>query len=480
MSLPNLRSRAALSKIESFPSALSGPLRPLLAGVLVAGVLAACGTVQTRAVGPSASAQPSVHPVTAQASELARGSDALGGAAREANDERIDALLSQLDDQTLAREAAALAPGDPLYNYAGRALLRRGMPAPRAFDREQWQFGSGIRPPADTDGYRPPVMLGVLLPLSGDMSAAAAPVRDGLLAGYYGEQRRRPEVTFYDTQGTPGGAVAAYDQASAEGNDFVLGPLGREEVGALFNRAALPVPVLALNRGVVRPPAGHAGFSLSPEDEGLAAADYLTDRGARRVLVVEGSDDSQRRAVAAFRERLTESGGVVTDVVGAATADLAPFAQREGGVDAVLLAIRGSAARELIPKLALAGLADIPRVATSQLLSGTGNAEQDQVLDGIAFPSEAWTNRGVRGLPPVTSAGQTLPTARGPAARLFAFGYDAWLLTAYLEHLATRLDAHVEGATGTLRLDGFGHVRRTPAWSTFISGHVVPLAGPGR
>ncbi|MEG3193600.1 hypothetical protein SNE32_15340, partial [Lysobacter sp. D1-1-M9] len=79
MSLPNLRSRAALSKIESFPSALSGPLRPLLAGVLVAGVLAACGTVQTRAVGPSASAQPSVHPVTAQASELARGSDALGG-----------------------------------------------------------------------------------------------------------------------------------------------------------------------------------------------------------------------------------------------------------------------------------------------------------------------------------------------------------------------------------------------------------------
>ncbi|MBW3550808.1 MAG: penicillin-binding protein activator, partial [Proteobacteria bacterium] len=376
--------------------------------------------------------------------------------------------------------AAALAPGDPLYNYAGRALLRRGLPVPRAFDREQWQFGSGIRPPADTDGYRPPVRVGVLLPLSGDMSAAAAPVRDGFLAGYYGEQRRRPEVTFYDTQGTPGGAVAAYDQASTEGNDLVLGPLGREEVGTLFNRAALPVPVLALNRGVVRPPAGHAGFSLSPEDEGLAAADYLTDRGARRVLVVQGSDDSQRRAVAAFREGLTESGGVVTDVVGATTADLAPFAQREGGVDAVLLAIRGSAARELIEKLALAGLADIPRVATSQLLSGTGNAEQDQVLDGIAFPSEAWTNRGVRGLPPVTSAGQTLPTARGPAARLFAFGYDAWLLTAYLEHLATRLDAHVEGATGTLRLDGLGNVRRTPAWSTFIGGHVVPLAGPGR
>ena len=57
----------------------------------------------------------------------------------------------------------------------------------------------------------------------------------------------------------------------------------------------------------------------------------------------------------------------------------------------MFLAVKGSTARTLMPKLALAGLADRPRIATSQLLSGTGKAEQDRVLDGIAFPSETWT-----------------------------------------------------------------------------------------
>ena len=57
----------------------------------------------------------------------------------------------------------------------------------------------------------------------------------------------------------------------------------------------------------------------------------------------------------------------------------------------------------------------------------------------------------MRGLPSAASRRSSLPTARGPAARLFAFGYDAWLLTAYLEKLATGDNAEVQGATGTLR-----------------------------
>ena len=84
--------------------------------------------------------------------------------------------------------------------------------------------------------------------------------------------------------------------------------------------------------------------------------------------------------------------------------------------------------------------------------------------------------RGVAGLPAASMAGANLPTARGPAARLFAFGYDAWLLTAYLEKLATGANAEVHGATGVLRLDGFGNVIRTPAWSTFSGGRAASIA----
>lgn len=449
----------------------------MFAGLAAVALLGGCATVDTQPISQSSA----VHPLIVKASQLAHNGAGLSGEARVANDQEIDRLLGQLDDASLSREAAALAAGDPLYNYAGRALLRRGLPLPRPFDRGgAWRFEAGQRPPADSDGYRPPLKIAVLLPLSGSLATASAPVRDGFLAGYYGESRRRPDVQFYDTFGTAGGTLAAYDKASAEGNDFVVGPLGRDEVSALFGKGNLPVPVLALNRGSAATPNGSASFSLMPEDEGIAAAEYFIARNARRVLVVGGSDDSQRRSIAALRERLLERGGTVTDTIGEGTADLAPFAQKEGGVDAIFIATRGPAARALMPKLALAGLSDRLRVATSQLLSGTGKPEEDRVLDGIAFPSESWSGGGVRGLPPAAAAGQTLPTARGPAARLFAFGYDAWLLSAYLERLGTAAGSHLAGATGTLRVDGFGNVLRTPAWSTLSGGVAIPLADAER
>ena len=111
-----------------------------------------------------------------------------------------------------------------------------------------WRFDAGDRPPAERDGYRPPRKLAVLLPLSGSLATAAGPVRDGLLAGYYGEYRRRPDLQFYDTAGTAAGAVEAYRRAVADGADQVVGPLGRDEVDAVFARTVATVPVLALNR----------------------------------------------------------------------------------------------------------------------------------------------------------------------------------------------------------------------------------------
>src|SRR3546814_14473920 len=65
-------------------------------------------------------------------------------------------------------------------------------------------------------------------------STAGASVRDGLLAGYYGERRTRPEILFYDTANSSGGAIAAYNKAVADGADQVLGPLGRDGVDAVF------------------------------------------------------------------------------------------------------------------------------------------------------------------------------------------------------------------------------------------------------
>ena len=465
------------------PVPLNRFARPLAALLLAGGLalgLAGCASIAVQ--GPAAVAH-EPHPAIAQAAELARRDAGLAGQARQENAAQIARLLAGLDDATLAREAAALPAGDPLYAFAGRALLDRGLPLPRPFDRGAGaRFGADARPPAERDGYRPPVKLAVLLPLSGELSRAAVPVRDGLLAGYYGETRRRPDLVFYDTAGTPAGAIAAYQRATGEGADLVLGPLGRDEVGALF-RQPLPVPVLALNRGNIDPPAGNASFSLAPEDEGIAAAEFLQARGGKRVLVLMDADEGMRRAVDAFRGQLQARGGSVVAAltVAATPGDMAgalqAAAQSPGGVDAIFLALKPAQARALAPQLALAGLGGKLRVGTAQLAAG---GDAGHALDGIAFPNEAWAVRGAAGLPGPAESARLLPSARGPAARLFAFGNDAWRLAGHLEFLALHPDAKLQGATGLLRLDGFGNVVRTPAWSGWNGTSVVPVADAGR
>ena len=441
-------------------------MAPLLAGLTLF-ALAGCASVEVQK--PAAQVAMSAAFVEAQA--LARGHAALSGQARADNAMRIDALLAQLDDASLGRDAARLPAGDPLYNFAGRALLNRGLPLPRPFDRGEWNFDD--RPPADRDGYRPPLKLAVLLPLTGGQAAAASAVRDGFLSGYYGETRRKPAVRFYDTAG---GANAAYGRAVAEGNDFVVGPLGRDEVDAVFADDTPQVPLLALNRGNRMPPAGSAGFSLSPEDEGISLAQYLIERGAKRVLIVGGGEDGQRRSASAAKAQLERRGVQVAGNVGTG-ADYAPLAP---GVDALLLAMKGPQARALMPQLALAGINAATRVATSQITSGTGKPAEDAVLDGIVYPTESWGVRGVSGLPSQASAAARLDTAKGPAARLFAFGFDAWLVTAYLERLALSANAGIDGATGRLSLDGFGNVLRQPSWSRYSGGVPVPLGDGAR
>ena len=359
-----------------------------------------------------------------------------------------------------------------------------GPAAPAPVADSQWGFDE-TRAGGERDGYRPPTKLAVLLPMSGELSTAAGSVRDGFLAGYYAERRTRPELVFYDTAGTPSGAIVARDRAIAEGADQILGPLGRDEVSTLFN-AAPAVPLLALNRGNTAPPDNAADFSLAPEDEGRAAAAYALARNARRVLVLSNGDDHARRSVEAFRTALEAGGGTIAGILaitgeepGDQTPALRAAASGEGGIDAVLFALRGSEARLLTPQLFASGLGQKLLVANSQLASGTGKPDEDRALDGIAFTTETWTLRGVPGLPSPSTLAADLPTARGPAARLFAFGYDAWLLSAHLQHLAADPAASVEGATGRLSLDAAGNVLRVPAWATFRDGVVAPLAGAG-
>ena len=390
---------------------------------------------------------------------------------------RIEELLAAETDATLAAKAATLPVGHPLYRHAGRLLTQRGLPLPRPYDRDTSAPGLDALPPAEADGYRPPERLAVLLPLSGPLAAAGQSVRDGLMSGYYAETRRRPQVRFYDTAGSDG-VARALAQAREEGAQMLVGPLTRDEVNALFGNADLDLPVIALNRGTVPPPPGSTAFALAPEEEGAAAADRLIDRGFRRVLAVTQADENARRALGAFRERLLARGGqVINEVtVSEANPDYVPALQQAlAGTrpEALFLSLKAAQARLLSSQMDTAGLVGVPRVATSLILSGA-NLRMDVELDGIEYPELPWL-LGLRlGLPDPDTLGNSLPSAQGGGARLFAFGMDAWKLAAYLDHLAADPGAQLRGATGELQMDPLGLVQRRPAWAVFSGGRPRP------
>jgi hypothetical protein len=103
----------------------------------------------------------------------------------------------------------------------------------------------------------------------------------------------------------------------------------------------------------------------------------------------------------------------------------------------------------------------------------------DRELDGIEFTELPWLISDRPGLPAREPLAKHLDSARGAGARLFAFGMDAFRLAGQLEHLASDPNAYVDGATGNLRLDGFGNVQRTPAWARFSNGYVQPAPDGG-
>lgn len=390
---------------------------------------------------------------------------------------RADALrdaerqLKGVPDAALRQQAAFLREESALLPLAMREARRRGFDIDRP-EAAPAPVAAFNRPPPARDGYHPPRQMAVLLPLTGELAAASGAVRDGLLAGYYGESRAKPSITFFDTRGTPEGALSARAEALAAGADLIVGPLGRDEVAALAAAPADGAVWLALNRTPLAT-AGGASFALAPEDEGVAVAQRLLDQGLRRVVAIAETDDSAQRSLQGFRERFQRDGGEVLataslDPLGGTAAEgLAILAARGAGAEALFLAARAPAARILMPQRDVAGLAGIPVFSTSLVLFGS-EPRLDRELDGLQFPELPWLLGDTVGPGDADSLGRSLPTARGSAARLFAFGYDAWRVAVYLD--ALQGGARLRGATGDLGIDAAGIVERVPAWAEFSGG----------
>lgn len=402
------------------------------------------------------------------ATALAERASLLQGSERAAELRNAERQLKSVPDAALVQQAGFLDDEAAVLPLALREARRRGLDVVRAAA----PLPLGDRPPPASDGYRPPRRMAVLLPLSGELAPAGQAVRDGLLAAYFGETRPRPTITFFDTRGTAEGANTARERAIAGGADLLVGPLGRDEVAAL---AAAPMGTaawLALNRTPLAT-SGGGSFALAPEDEGAAVARRLLERGLTRAVAIAEGDDSAQRALAGFRERFVAEGGEllaaapIDPLGGNAATGLATLATHASTAQALFVAARAPALRILMPQREAAGLAELPVLATSLVQSG-GDPRLDRELDGLQYPELPWLLGGLVGPGDAESLARRLPSARGSAARLFAFGFDAWKVATYLD--ALRGGAQLRGATGELGIDAAGIVERVPVWAEYSGG----------
>lgn len=437
----------------------------------------------------------------AAALELASIDRLVTTAERSANRRHISELLAGVDSESLRTRGATLPGDDALRPFINRALNIRGL---AALQRGSTSADSAIAMsgPIDADGYQPGRRLALLLPLSGPLAGAGRAVLDGVLAAHFQETRDRPQLLLYDTQGSSTGVEDAYGKAEAAGADRVLGPLDRDAVATLFSHQIAGVPLLALNRIAVPPPPGSVSFALAPEDDGVAAAERMIQKGLLRALAIASPDEQSRRAVDAFVQHFSERGGEVLaqTQVPESEPNFGPMLRAlfntaggrigkgndgkdkvllAGNHDAIFVALKAPQARLLVPQLAAIGFEQRPIFATALIVSGSGDLRLDRELDGIEFPEFPWLLGAIDALPDAEHLARTLPSARGSSARLFGFGADGYRLTAYLAQLQRNPGAWLTGATGILRVDGFGNVLRQPAWAMFSGGRVraVPETG---
>lgn len=354
-----------------------------------------------------------------------------------------------------------------------------------------------------------PRQVALLLPLSGPTRVVAngKAIQNGFLGAYFATASAlddRQSVRIYDVN-AEGGASAAYQNAVADGAEFVVGPLLKNNVSELANDILVPVPVLTLNylpEGSLAPP-GLYQFALSPEDEASSAAQRALGDGYTRAVALVPNNAWGRRVLQSFATEFEGRGGTLLDyrsyspdkqdfsneietLMGLSgsvqryqrmRANIGQSLQfdprRREDVEFIFLATDAGAGRLLKSQLKFHYSGDIPAYSTSVINSMDGRSNSD--LNGVMFADAPWLvdpQPWIRYLP--ATYAEHWPEERR-LGRLHAMGFDAYNLIASLYANRGGEMIELDGATGQLFLDQQGRVHRRLAWAQFQRGQAIAL-----
>jgi outer membrane PBP1 activator LpoA protein len=352
---------------------------------------------------------------------------------------------------------------------------------------------------------QPPSRMALLLPLTGSLATAASVVRDGILSAYYDapESDIQPQLTIYDSGDTPETALLAYQQAIADGAEFVIGPLRKEAVQALAEQPLLAVPTLALNQIETQGPYSPDlyQYGLAPEDEAREVARLAWRDGHTRSIALLPDTEWGERVFAAFAAEWESLGGTLLvetrydagktdhgkEISAALNLDnskarhlqlsrhlgqrLEFEPRRRQDVDFVFMVASPRQARLIRPQLSFYRASSLPVYATSRVYTGRPDKAKDADMNGIIFCDMPWTLESDGSWGHLQRAiNEHWPANAARYARLYAFGIDAYRVVPYLGGLGGGMLGVYHGVTGNLSLDALGQINRNLRCAKFSHG----------
>lgn len=354
-----------------------------------------------------------------------------------------------------------------------------------------------------------PIQVALLLPFTGKYSDASIAIREGFLAAWYESRDDKPIIKIYSTDAD--NVVEAYEQAIAEGAEFIVGPLQKSAISNLIEHGEIKVTTLVLNQydgeldtannfNMSALPA-IIQFGLSPEEEAKQVAERAWFDGHARAISITTKDERGRRINDAFVSHWRELGGTILGHVklghdikelanpirSALNIDqskqrskalrsrlqrsLKTETRRRQDVDLIFMAVPPMTARQLVPQLRYYGTEDVALYSISNIYTGIINTRADNDINGVLFIDMPWIIDPENEYSPLN---RMIERYRKPAhsayKRLYAFGIDAYRLIPRIAELILQPSRQFEGKTGYIKLDEEGRVHRRLIWARFVDG----------
>ncbi|VVT15858.1 penicillin-binding protein activator [Erythrobacter sp. EC-HK427] len=237
--------------------------------------------------------------------------------------------------------------------------------------------------PTDTDRHR----IALLVPLSGANANVGQSIANATTMALLDTGADNLRITTYDTAG---GASEAARRAVADGNQLILGPLQRSEVGDVLAQARpadVPLITFSNDTSVARNDVFVMG--QIPEQAVARAVNFAIDQGARNFAALAPRGDYGDRSLNALDQALAARGArLVTveryDRTNTSILSAADRLRAAGGFDTVLIADNAQLAMTAAPRLKAAGDA-LPSIIGTELWSREDSLAQVPELRGAWF-----------------------------------------------------------------------------------------------